>query len=920
MVAQSTPPMEDDISVDGGLDTTTFLPAPLASQGRNTQTSDWTQNDVDEDGPACQACRKRKRKCTRSQPCFHCAKLGVECSYDDTRSKPGIKQGVIEALTQRITNLERMFLGQCMLIRQLSDPSTGQPLSIRKSATGKDAQQDGGSLETQVQNLKDDLLNLCNTAIGGDEIADTTLTNALGTKKRKRDSNTGVEDLKDHQTPTRGADTSATATSPSSAKDESKKDLPSPTLSHGQPSVAHLPPNDELYDLIDLYFKIIHPWIPILHQATFIHKAHDPAEREAVATVLHAIVVATMRFSSYYNKADMTVMEDTIRACRHHVIMLSMEMFSVENLQALVIIAFDTIGSGKGPRSWAIVDSMTRTVEHLELSFEDSDDEETGRPQNPMQKENSSSRKKYWYRRGNKMIRRMAFLAKPKSWTESEERRRLFWNVFLLDRFCSVSTGWNPSIKSVDMHRRLPCEGSIWEAETPVVTRYFGMGDVSQDSSGEVNINSSTTHPPSNFVPIGTNGYSAKQGNYTEETASLGAFAYCIEATEYLSQITQFFLQQNVDPNNVENLAHWLFQFRELDLRLVQWKRSLPRQWQEATVHETEPRMDPNLTLAHITHNTSVILLHQFMAYPTATWKYNSMRSSQFTSAETCLSAAREIYTITHKYLTYNSGITNPQFAFCLFIAGRALLARSFFYQQELIPEYHHIVQCLLDLSRRWQGCEDSSLHRRHECGDDLALRFGRNLLRAEAHAGELKTRVDIQQPVYSIDSEQDDANAPDIEETQCSPSRRTSPNSWNSSHPDHMPSTLAVNANRTQLQNGGNGGISLNLEPGPESLSFASPPLPLSFEADSSIYGNTSQPYFMPAPEPSLGTPNSAPLGPSSRIGPLDSGTDMTVKQLEAIANAFGDPSFLQLDRVLIFGDDRNPMTEYNGSQHVPI
>lgn len=82
--------------------------------------------------------------------------------------------------------------------------------------------------------------------------------------------------------------------------------------------------------------------------------------------------------------------------------------------------------------------------------------------------------------------------------------------------------------------------------------------------------------------------------------------------------------------------------------------------------------MDPNLTLAHMTHNTAVIQLHQAVAYPEP--RYIQMASQQ--SAEMCLSAAREITTIAQQFLAQSTALTNPQFSFCLFIAGRVLLCK----------------------------------------------------------------------------------------------------------------------------------------------------------------------------------------------------------------------------------------------------
>ena len=65
---------------------------------------------------------------------------------------------------------------------------------------------------------------------------------------------------------------------------------------------------------------------------------------------------------------------------------------------------------------------MARTVEQLGLSVEERDDEQSDAGT-------------------HSLIHRIAFLKPAQSWVETEERRRVFWTVFLMDRFCSVATG-----------------------------------------------------------------------------------------------------------------------------------------------------------------------------------------------------------------------------------------------------------------------------------------------------------------------------------------------------------------------------------------------------------------------------------------------------------------------------------------------
>lgn len=103
----------------------------------------------------------------------------------------------------------------------------------------------------------------------------------------------------------------------------------------------------------------------------------------------------------------------------------------------------------------------------------------------------------------------------------------------------------------------------------------------------------------------------------------------------------------------------------------------LPRRWKDSNISrkETHVEMDPNLTLAHVTHNTSMVLLHQQIAYPPPRWT-GIVRMPSAHSAETCQVAAAETATIAQKYLRYTpwGGPVSSQFAFCVFISARALL------------------------------------------------------------------------------------------------------------------------------------------------------------------------------------------------------------------------------------------------------
>ncbi|KAL1906420.1 hypothetical protein Sste5344_007748 [Sporothrix stenoceras] len=449
----------------------------------------------------------------------------------------------------------------------------------------------------------------------------------------------------------------------------------------------------------------------MLHEHQFRQKlaSPDPKQRQRLVNILYAITSLCIRFSDDVRLgASPESRTHLAKTCRDTVILQSMQSFSVENLQALIICAFDTISSGQSPSAWSIIGSMTRTVEQLQLSVED-EDQPQARPQ-PRGKATV-----------NVLIRRIAFLPPARDWVELEERRRVFWNVFLMDRFCSIATGWNLSLTSADVKRRLPCEGALWEeGRIEVPTPYFGVSEPSDGAGGE---------PP-------TNG------------DSLGAFAYCIEATESLSLVTSFFLQQGLDVTDTQSVQLWLMRFKQLDLRLVRWKLFLPERWRDANSRNADNNLDPNLVVAHITHNTAVVLLHQGIAYPSEEWRSVLLRLPSPSSAETCLAAATEVAAIaTHVLREKTDLLTNPQIAFCLFICGRMVLAHSKYYRLPTLPAaFDSMTDSLWEIARRWRGTlasEDGNQ-------ENLASKFASRL----AYAKQMGASLDIRQAAYSEDAD----------------------------------------------------------------------------------------------------------------------------------------------------------------------
>ncbi|KAF2798061.1 hypothetical protein K505DRAFT_346843 [Melanomma pulvis-pyrius CBS 109.77] len=432
-----------------------------------------------------------------------------------------------------------------------------------------------------------------------------------------------------------------------------------------------LPEPELLEAMISAYFTHIHPLIPMIHQARFRQRLNHSDEREVLVVILHSMIIAASKFVP-----DASLLAESTMRARRWVVSTAMDNLSLESLQALIILAFTDIGNGDTAKAWSLVGSLTRTVEYSQLTqeHEESDYHPFCRPYDP--------------------------LGHTQDWTETEERRRVFWNVFNLDRFCNITMGWNTSLTSDDVHRRLPCDGPLWRKQQPVVTPYFGIWDKSAGrignpiafipqyqspgpavNSADAQVQADNTSPGTSLQP------------HLTDMSTVGAFAYCVEATESMSRVTSYFLQQKINLRDQNEISAWLTRFKELDLRLVHWKMLLPQKW-KTNMERQSTLMDPNLTTAHVTHNASMILLHQLIGYPPLIWGFRHRLPSSW-SADTCYSAGIEIATITRNYLNHSTD-GSP-------IGSQMLLIHWRYYEEsQVAEEFWNLVESLEEMSRRW--------------------------------------------------------------------------------------------------------------------------------------------------------------------------------------------------------------------------
>ncbi|KAH9883521.1 putative C6 transcription factor [Xylariomycetidae sp. FL2044] len=433
---------------------------------------------------------------------------------------------------------------------------------------------------------------------------------------------------------------------------------PGLTIAQSQTQIStdqDLPPYDLLYALVDLYFKHINTWCPILHRKTTLDSLFGPSTLDETDRILlHAIVATTLRFST-----DARLTEERRRhyhdISKRKVLLYGMENSTVKALQALLILALDLCGSSNGPPGWNIMALITRSVVQLGMAVES----------------NSFSVSPNY---ASIYTLRAMILPEPKDFIEEESRRRLFWMIYLLDRYATIATAFDFALSDKEIDRTLPCRDDLWFKNQKVETRWFHTQGHSPDG-------------PDHGV---------------NKPENLGAFSYYIEILGILSKIHQF-LKEPVDIGALGDVEQWQLRYKELDNRLASWKFGLPGEYGNMA-KLFQPGCSKTLNcgwvMLHATYHTAVIRLHSSAAYPTTR---SPIFTPSYSASQRCHGAVENIAAL-GEFVVQNGMLNKlgPPFAFTLWVAARLLLVHGSTVEHKLAPQISFLVDTLRDMGRFW--------------------------------------------------------------------------------------------------------------------------------------------------------------------------------------------------------------------------
>ena len=610
-------------------------------------------------------------KCDRGQPsCGWCSRNGASCEYKERR-KPGLRAGYGRELEQRLDKLEEILR------------SHSEILQASISSSNNHTQHVAGSVRHSNSSIPSDQGTPRDVAPifrPPDHIRAPQAEAALFIQKPSSNFTPNPQNVEFGVPPTPGigdgfqshmhmsnisAPPQMPGMQPSAAAQEYYGANNQGNLQHsppipisqsvGPPSLDQdMPPYDLLYALVDLYFKHINTWCPILHRKTTLDSLFGPSTlQETDRILLHAIVATAMRYST-----DSRLTEERRRhyhqVSKQRVLLYGMENSSVKSLQALVILALDLCGSSNGPPGWNIMALITRAVVQLGLAVES-----TSFSVSP----NYTSI----------YTLRAMVLSEPRDFIEDEARRRLFWMIYMLDRYATIATAFEFALDDKEIDRTLPCRDDLWMKNQKVETKWFKTRDYHEDSP-EYGIN---------------------------KPENIGAFGFHCEILNILGQIHDF-LKRPVDISALTDVEQWQLRYKELDNMLTSYKFSLPNEYGNMAklFQPGSKNLNCGWVMLHATYHFAVIRLHSSAAYPTTR---SPIFTPSYSASQRCHGAVENIAALGE--FVINNGLLKklgPPFAFTLWVAARLLLVHGSTVERKLSPQISFFVETLREMGRYW--------------------------------------------------------------------------------------------------------------------------------------------------------------------------------------------------------------------------
>ncbi|KAK3116945.1 hypothetical protein LTR53_002168 [Teratosphaeriaceae sp. CCFEE 6253] len=184
----------------------------------------------------------------------------------------------------------------------------------------------------------------------------------------------------------------------------------------------------DLRQLIEHYFGTVHSYFPIISKIRLYQHLANPMHEPSADIALLFLAMQLSCSDLAENQPPQTQLYQDLKSFYSYI--ESQNGFSIQAIQALLLISLYELGHAIYPAAYLTIGHAARLGHAMGIH-------ERGTPQ---------------------------MLQRPTTWTEQEERRRVWWGVIILDRFVSIGNRGKPCASadpSLDIH--LPTDDASWD-------------------------------------------------------------------------------------------------------------------------------------------------------------------------------------------------------------------------------------------------------------------------------------------------------------------------------------------------------------------------------------------------------------------------------------------------------------------------
>ncbi|RAL01004.1 putative C6 transcription factor Prf [Aspergillus ibericus CBS 121593] len=364
-----------------------------------------------------------------------------------------------------------------------------------------------------------------------------------------------------------------------------------------------LPMREVIDELTTIYFEKIHPGMPMIHRPRYLAATNLPLSSRPPICLqymmwCHAASVSDKHSNLqliFYQRARKYAELDEMKG-------FGESMVTLAHCQTWVLITTYEFKMMFFPRAWLSAGKSARLAIMMGLN-----------------------------RLDGQGIDVKQTLLPPKDWTEKEERRRVFWMAFCIDRYASVGTGWPVTIDERDISAYLPASEESFISNKP--QQSIRLPDAL--TGGDISL----------LSPFG---------------------GVVILACMFGRNIPHLHRPDPGDNDHDLTGGYWQ-RHRALDNILLHFALSMP-----SHLRLTVATTDPNVIFCNMGIHSATICLHQ-----AAIFKAEKNRMPEQIATECkrrCILAADQISNIMKMISHLDLSIMNPFMAFCVYVAARVFI------------------------------------------------------------------------------------------------------------------------------------------------------------------------------------------------------------------------------------------------------